>query len=587
GGSKEKAFKVIAGTDDDVSDLKEKIKGKRPNTFTNTDAAEIVLWKVNIPIDEDAMEVDIFLKDIQDKLKLSIPTRKICDVFTENIADASIHIIVKQPSGQGNSTDVFSLIEELNNKVESVDNKLESGFRNVDNKVESGFRNVDNKVESGFRKVQNAMDQSLYSSGIATETDKGKEVRENGTQIDFPLNVTTSTKSKTPGNKLKLIVEDTRNSPVLATRKPDFVLIPRYSHLDYLNVIAIGEIKKLTSANFSNAQIGQAVSYGEKLLQLQPQRNFVFVVLTDCITINIYKVSKVDNYQKSITQFKYEYIAPQPMEYNSSNNNGWKYLVTFMESSPSELGWIEPSLKFGSETVNLVRSAGVGRTSVVYEGKHNDEFVVVKMAKKVEYLLCFEREKDVLEKLSTLNSPYIPKILFNNYNTLVITSHGVKVNNLRKKDIKDIITTLRDVHSCGIIHRDLRKYNFLCNFDDLSENILIIDWGYSTSNSESTKFAGALECMPNEVLESLINGEEIIYGPKVDLMCFVRSFYLMIHRPSLDRSPFDKDYDIKKRAQTLLNFWSGCGKSDVWDSIYNAIEELDYDKLIQELERIF
>ncbi|CAJ0748189.1 13319_t:CDS:2 [Entrophospora sp. SA101] len=399
GGSKEKAFKVIAGTDDDVSDLKEKIKGKRPNTFTNTDAAEIVLWKVNIPIDEDAMEVDIFLKDIQDKLKLSIPTRKICDVFTENIADASIHIIVKQPSGQGNSTDVFSLIEELNNKVESVDNKLESGFRNVDNKVESGFRNVDNKVESGFRKVQNAMDQSLYSSGIATETDKGKEVRENGTQIDFPLNVTTSTKSKTPGNKLKLIVEDTRNSPVLATRKPDFVLIPRYSHLDYLNVIAIGEIKKLTSANFSNAQIGQAVSYGEKLLQLQPQRNFVFVVLTDCITINIYKVSKVDNYQKSITQFKYEYIAPQPMEYNSSNNNGWKYLVTFMESSPSELGWIEPSLKFGSETVNLVRSAGVGRTSVVYEGKHNDEFVVVKMAKKVEYLLCFEREKDVLEKL--------------------------------------------------------------------------------------------------------------------------------------------------------------------------------------------
>ncbi|CAJ0905138.1 19363_t:CDS:2 [Entrophospora sp. SA101] len=104
------------------------------------------------------------------------------DEYLENITDASIHIIVNQPSaGQGNSTNVFSLIEELNNKVES------------------GFRNVDNKVESGFRKVQNAMDQSLYSSGIVTETDKGKKVQENGTQIDFPLNVTTSTKSKAPG----------------------------------------------------------------------------------------------------------------------------------------------------------------------------------------------------------------------------------------------------------------------------------------------------------------------------------------------------------------------------------------------------
>src|SRR5947209_4426944 len=138
--------------------------------------------------------------------------------------------------------------------------------------------------------------------GMLTETEKGKEVLEKGILIGFPLEVTTSTKSSGPGrfsnpprdvdektiqnyfmkecislenfdpisNKLKLIVEDTRNSPLLGTRKPDFVFIPRYSHLDYLNVIAVGEIKKPTSGNFSNAQIGQAISFGEKLLQLQP-----------------------------------------------------------------------------------------------------------------------------------------------------------------------------------------------------------------------------------------------------------------------------------------------------------------------------
>jgi hypothetical protein len=30
-----------------------------------------------------------------------------------------------------------------------------------------------------------------------------------------------------------------------------------------------------------------------------------------------------------------------------------------------------------------------------------------------------------------------------------------------------------------------------------------------------------------------------------------------------------------------------CKQSDVWDNIYNAIDNLNYDQLIQELERLF
>ncbi|PKY45034.1 hypothetical protein RhiirA4_459523 [Rhizophagus irregularis] len=39
-------------------------------------------------------------------------------------------------------------------------------------------------------------------------------------------------------------------------------------------------------------------------------------------------------------------------------------------------------------------------------------------------------------------------------------------------------------------------------------------------NHDST-FAGALEYMPDEVLLSIINEEEIAYGPKVDLVCLI------------------------------------------------------------------
>ncbi|CAG8668821.1 11085_t:CDS:2 [Funneliformis mosseae] len=229
-----------------------------------------------------------------------------------------------------------------------------------------------------------------------------------------------------------------------------------------------------------------------------------------------------------------------------------------MESTPNSLGWVEPSLKFGTETVKLVRSIGVDRTSVVYEGKHNDVVVAVKMARKANYLSCFEQENTALNELSDLNSLHIPRILFNSTDALVISQVGERIGNLRKKDIKDIISTLKKVYSLNYVHRDLHF-----------------------------KFAGALECMPNSILQSIVDEKNIVYEPEVDLTCLVRSFYLMLYRPPLDRIAFDENDNIKSRAQMMLNFWMSCRHSDVWDGIYNAIESLDYDLLIQQLERLF
>jgi len=389
-----------------------------------------------------------------------------------------------------------------------------------------------------------------------------------------------------PLSDVQLYVGDTHSTPLLNTRKPDFVFVQKGKPLDPLNVVAVGEIRKRTSANYTNADIGHAVAFGEKVLQLQPRRQYVYVVLTDCIIIQIYIITREDN-----DRFSYKYTASESLIYDTPSlpPNGWKYLVTIMQTSPDQLGWIEPSIIVDGNTVTLVRAIGSGRTSIVYEViLENESSVVVKKAKREEYVSCFINEKNILTKLVDLDSPHLPKLLYSNNDTLVMTPLCTKVNNLQIKDIENIVETLRMVHSnFQLVHMDLRKYNFLRDDDG---NILITDWGYSKEQGkgENTTFAGALECMPDNVLQSIIDGEEINYNPTIDLICLVRSLYLMLHKPLIERISFDRDpKNFKGRVQNILDFWASNGKSEWWNIIRSDAENLNYDKLLEDIKKLF
>jgi predicted Ser/Thr protein kinase len=455
------------------------------------------------------------------------------------------------------------------------------------------------------------VDYFFFSSGVDTETEKGHRVRVSGREMTFPFQLTTLKKRKNSLGKFQdpphahneseetlqdyfirecqgirdsqLKVVDTHYTPLMDTRKPDFVFIQKERPLDPLNVVAIGEIRKRSSPKFQNADVGHAVTFGEKVLQLQPRRSHVYVVLTDCEIIIIYKVTRSSC---STHRFSYEFTAPEYLKYAGSDPpTGWRYLVTILESSPEQLGWIEPSLTFDNETVTLVRSINTGRTSVVYEGILSNESVVVKIAKKEEYFTCFTREKEVLLKLSELKSPHIPRLLLSSEDILVMSPVCTKVNSLTKDDIRNIIKTLKEVHSqFHIIHRDLRKFNFL---RDDNGNILLADWGYSIFDYEQAEFAGALECMPNNILTSLVNNESITYGPEIDLVCLVRSLYLVFHRPAMKRISFGKESDFKRRLHDILDFWTNNGSSELWARIHQAAEKLEYDDLLRLLEELF
>ncbi|RHZ66453.1 hypothetical protein Glove_307g45 [Diversispora epigaea] len=468
-----------------------------------------------------------------------------------------------------------------------------------------------------MKKIRLQSEVAWFSApGLKTATEKGTFIKSNSTCINFPFKLTTTSQRKGYGKfknppspevpektlqeyfineckplqtfkDSKLVVEDVHSIPLLATRKPDFVFIERGCPLDALHVVAVGEIKK-PDKQFSNADVGQAVSFGEKVLELQPRRAHVYVVLTDCRLIFIYKVTRCKFNIKKDLRFSYEYVMPENLKFEIKGHppNGWRYLVTILECNREDLGWVDPSIEFNSDTVKLVRSINTGRTSIVYEGKLNDmDSVVVKLAKKEDYSSCFEVEKNMLQNLE--NIPHIPKLLLYKENSLVTSPLGTKVKNFQKEDIRNIIETLRIVHSRNIVHMDLRRYNFI---RDDSGKILIIDWGYSVLKNGNGRFAGALECMPDDILKFLVNGEQITYLPYIDLICLVRSFYLMLHKPTktdIKRISFNGVYDFKSRAKDALAFWSSHGKSDFWQKIHQEANDLNYDNLIKELEVLF
>jgi len=86
-----------------VGSLKKQIVQENPNRFKNTDAAELKLWGVSIPLDDNADNVlrQLVFEDNEAKgIRKLFPTQRLSTHLPENLADDHIHIIVEPPIGE-------------------------------------------------------------------------------------------------------------------------------------------------------------------------------------------------------------------------------------------------------------------------------------------------------------------------------------------------------------------------------------------------------------------------------------------------------------------------------------------------------
>jgi hypothetical protein len=382
-------------------------------------------------------------------------------------------------------------------------------------------------------------------------------------------------------------VLDVHKCPLLDTRKPDFVIISKQDPFDPLNIVAVGESRVIKAQHgmFSDVDIGYATSFGEKLLQLQPRWPFVYAILTDCHVLTLILITRSGN-----NNHNYKHTPLTRLESDNAPAKGWKQFVTLLSQNLEILGWIPSTLRHEDKEIKLVRLIKTGRTSVVYEGMHDNNKVAVKMLKDAKFIGQFRWEVFVMEKLANLNLQNLLSLEVSHLDTddyepnfIILSPLCEKFKAWRKDDVSPIIDTLKKVHELGFIHRDFWKWNLLRDQDG---NIWIVDWGFAVEINQPAPFAGSLEILPDELLQDIIDGKKIKYTKDIELISIVYAIYLMVFRSSLERIPFG-DEDIKKWARTYKEFWKDHAHSSLWLKIFETAKRADYDRLKSLLEKLF
>ena len=91
------AFSVKILSSGTVDDLKELIKTKKTNVFSNVDADQLTLWRVFHPVIVANKHQPVLLSSIDSAAELD-PMDEIADVFRGTPPKRAIHIIVQRPS---------------------------------------------------------------------------------------------------------------------------------------------------------------------------------------------------------------------------------------------------------------------------------------------------------------------------------------------------------------------------------------------------------------------------------------------------------------------------------------------------------
>ena len=191
--------------------------------------------------------------------------------------------------------------------------------------------------------------------------------------------------AKAPATRLRLV--DAWNKVSYFNRKPDIVICPAEhasgeSHPAAFYIVAVGDVKgrRLGSEEFNDDEIGRMISFLIDLLRTRPDRSEATGFLIDgyiiqFIRVTIMRSAAGPGYKCDVTM---PFVLPRATG-TGAQPCGGDWLHSLLSQDPVVLGCPTTELSVDGTTVEITRYLGEGSSSVVWQGRHKERDVVVKV----------------------------------------------------------------------------------------------------------------------------------------------------------------------------------------------------------------
>jgi len=389
-------------------------------------------------------------------------------------------------------------------------------------------------------------------------------------------------------------------------RKPDIVICPAHyasSLPTAWYIVAIGDVKGRrsgTSETFDNDEIGKMISFLRDLLRSRPDRDSATGFLTDGFIVQFIRlrISRLEARLDCTVDVTQPYFLRRAAAMELC---GGDWLHTLLSEKPHVLGCPTTELSVDSSVVEITRYLGEGSSSVVWQGKHKQRDVVVKIFRK-------GHERDLLAEIRNLTAVQgimgVTKHAGANVSSGVLllspvgtplSPHGQGDGTLlpSAEHFDQLVSIVQAAHggSIKLLHRDLSWANFFLGPDgkvcdvtrmrtDICTQVFLNDWAAAVPLGEAHGFFGALNFAADAVLATY--PKPIVGQASHDLEMIVKVMFACAHPAHFDRCfpKLHKDSD-KKKFELAIVRWQDVRKLEQWKLLFDAAERVQYSTLQQ------
>eukprot|EP00301_Raphidiophrys_heterophryoidea_P006878 c12732_g1_i5.p1 GENE.c12732_g1_i5~~c12732_g1_i5.p1 ORF type:complete len:513 (+),score=64.25 c12732_g1_i5:33-1541(+) len=327
--------------------------------------------------------------------------------------------------------------------------------------------------------------------------------------------------------------KDTSQNAYLYNDKPDWSFFRSMSqNVEAGEVVFLGDVKISNNSLSTPSTQGQVLSYAQRVLLAQPQRDFVFVVLYNVKTFRFYRVPRSET---EIIQWC-----------EADTNDGWAKLNYLLHQSPQQLGQVSKDILVSGQRFKLGKVLGRGASAAVFQSQLPNKLnVAIKVFKPNLNARC-KSETQILTLLADNGVTGVPSLVAHDQETFVMIPVCVTFTHFifLPQHFSQLLQIISEAHQRSVFHRDIAPRNI-----GLSEHrVILLDWSHAIRASSEPAHYASLQTAPDRYLHNDVIPQA---SKEDDLHAALRTCYMLQnrHKESLFRTLLTK--------QMLLNFWQG------------------------------